>query len=388
MRVGGGEATRIGMLTTYPPMRCGIGDHVHELLPHLVRAGAHVDALTYTDAHRGGPAAPREGITVRPTLTRASPPWRVAGEMRAMLREGAEALAWQTQAYIHPRQFNLAAPMLPRDARLVAFVHDVPMMPRLIHASAFLRRLYHRADALVAHSAITAKALVELHGVEPEKVREMPLGVDRTQFHPGVRSERVRQEAGWAPDDVVVLFLGFVNEGKGVFELLEGFAEASKAEPRLKLVIAGDDVPPGGATRSLGVLDALRTRAKGLGVAERVDFPGFVPGPKVAPWLASADVLALPYHFSYQSAVLFKAMASGAAILATRIEGFERWLRHGETAYLALVRDASALGRALSELARDPGLRERLRHGAAAEAERTHDMAKLAREALDILRAR
>ncbi|MFA5862284.1 MAG: glycosyltransferase family 4 protein [Candidatus Thermoplasmatota archaeon] len=365
------------MLTSYPPMRCGIGDHVHELAPYLVANGAKLRILTYDECE--GAVGEIPGVQVERSLDRRGTPWALARTLRQALGQ-SDVLAWQSEMFLHPRAFQLAAPLLPRHAPLVPLVHDAPRSHRLFHVTPFLRALYHRADLLITHSAVTTATLVDHHHVDLTRIRQVPLGVDTDRFSPTKRSLDARRAAGWGDEDIVVLQLGFINRGKGIFTLLEAFHRALATRPHLRLVIAGDDVPPGviGGTSS-GDIAALRSRAAELGIAERVSFPGYVPDRDVPAWLASADVVALPYEFSYQSAALAKAMGAGACILATDIPSFSAWIHHEREALLVPVRDVTATADALGRLADDEGLRTRLKAAAAAEARRNHDMAEVAK---------
>ncbi|HVM44926.1 MAG TPA: glycosyltransferase family 4 protein [Candidatus Thermoplasmatota archaeon] len=366
------------MLSSWPPMRCGIGDYASELAPYLVRAGVELDVVTYDEGAGETPQMP--GVRIARTLRRADPPWRVARALREA-SPGADVVLVQSQTFLHPRAFNLF-PRFWKGPPIVAQVHDAPLTPRLLHASIFLRTLYRASSRLVTMSGVTEDALLEQHGVPPERVVRTPLGVDLARHRPG-RSVGARARLGWDEAEVVVLFLGFLNRGKGVFELLEGFARAAAARPALRLVFAGEDASAAGVG---GTRAQLQTRAEELGVEERVSFEGFVPRERMASLLANADVVALPYAFSYQSAVLSRAMASGAPILASRIEGFTQWVVDGESALLVPPRDAPAIAAALARLADDAPLRARLGDAAAQLAAKEHGFERTAANIARVLR--
>lgn len=368
---------RVTMLTSFPPMRCGIGDHTAEFAPYLARAGVDLDLLTYRIAGGATEETTPSGRVHR-RLTYSSPPWVVARELDAIGRDAP--LVVQSQSFLHPRPTNLLPWFRRARGPLVLSVHDAPRTSRLFHASVFLRRLYRAADAIVVYSDVTAAALTERHRVPSELVHRLPLGVDLAAFSPSARQPRVRATHGWAPDDIVVLFLGFINEGKGVRELLTGFAAAAQRQPRLRLVFAGDDASAGRAAGATGLVAQLKLQARALGVESRVSFLGYVASDDVPGLLASADVVTLPYDFSYQSAVLANAMGAGACILASSIDGFTPWVTHEESALLVPPRDANTLAAALLRLARDEDLRERLRKGANARAQKEQDMAIVARD--------
>lgn len=354
-------------------MRCGIGDHTRELAPYLVKEGLELDVVTYDEGTGATPEIP--GVRVVRTLRRSDSPWRVARALQEASPH-AEAVLVESQTFLHPRAFNLF-PLFWKGPPIVTMAHDAPVLPRLVHASIFLRRLYRASSRIVIMSDVTERALVDLHGVEPARLVHTTLGVDLASHHRRLRSVARRRALGWAEEERIVLFLGFVNEGKGVLTLLEAFAKISPGRPAVRLVYAGDDGSGAGVG---GCIARLRRRAEELGILDRVRFEGFVSDRSLPDRLANADIVALPYEFSYQSAVLFRALGCGATLVATDIPGFSRWLKDGENALLVPPRDADALANALARLLDDDVLAASLGHAAAALALDEHGLERTARD--------
>ena len=93
-------------------------------------------------------------------------------------------------------------------------------------------------------------------------------------------------------------------EPKGFDLLLSAFAKAVATNPEWSLVIAG-----GGP-----LLSELRDRTSGLGIADRVVFPGVVKGLDGMLW--SADIFALSSRYEGHPNVLVEAMAAGVPVVA------------------------------------------------------------------------
>lgn len=83
-----------------------------------------------------------------------------------------------------------------------------------------------------------------------------------------------------------ILFLGRLVERKGPRELVEAAAALHRTDPDRPwtLILAGRGP----------LLDELRERARAAGIADRVDFPGFVAEEDKLALLASADLVVLP----------------------------------------------------------------------------------------------
>jgi glycosyltransferase involved in cell wall biosynthesis len=239
------------------------------------------------------------------------------------------------------------------------------------HMDLFLdveRTVLRAADLVVAVSEPLRAQLLDL-GIAGERILVNPNGVDADRFDrralAGRRAE-IRERLGAGEDTIVVVFVGTFGPWHGA----EVFARAAAFLPddllrRVRLVFVGDG-PRRAATEAV-----LREG----GSIERAVFTGLVPPVETPAWLAAADVAVSPHvpngdgtEFFGSPTKLFEYMASGTAIVASRIGQIEETLRHGDTAWLVPPGDERALADAVARLARDPALRERLGASAAAEA--------------------
>jgi glycosyltransferase involved in cell wall biosynthesis len=104
-----------------------------------------------------------------------------------------------------------------------------------------------------------------------------------------------------------IVFLGRLHEKKGCDLLVKAFARCAKEDPSIHLVLAGPD-----QQRSIADLSAI---AGGLGVADRVHFPGMLRGD--AKWGAfyAAEVFALPSHQENFGIAVAESLACGTPVL-------------------------------------------------------------------------
>jgi glycosyltransferase involved in cell wall biosynthesis len=147
----------------------------------------------------------------------------------------------------------------------------------------------------------------------------------------------------------VVLFLGRIEDAKGIPELLRSFAALRLAVPGVQLVCAG-----------AGDIEAARRRAEALGVAEAVRFPGWIGAAEKRAWLARAALLVLPSRAEGLPMSLLEAMAAGVPVVASAVGGIPDLVHHGVNGLLVAPRDSLELLRALRRLLREPALAARL----------------------------
>jgi glycosyltransferase involved in cell wall biosynthesis len=154
-------------------------------------------------------------------------------------------------------------------------------------------------------------------------------------------------------DRVHILFLGRIGERKGVPQLSEAL-QRIKGLPNWRATIAGD-----------GEVEETRARVAELGLADRIDLPGWVGPEGVADLLASADILVLPSFSENLPVSVIEGMAAGLAVVATPVGAVEDIMEDELTGLLVPPGDVDALTRALTRVVTDAALRARL--GAAAQ---------------------
>ncbi len=189
-----------------------------------------------------------------------------------------------------------------------------------------------RAARVVAVSRPLGEAAAEL-GVSRDRIDIVPNGVDRELFRPRDRAE-ARRALGLSVDVPLVLYVGHVTAEKGAADLIRGFELAGERLRGARLVLVGDGAG----------LDSCRQQAQELG--DQVSFVGAEPHERIATWLAACDLLALPSWNEGMPNVVLEALASGRAVVASRVGGIPDVVA-GKPHVLVPPRDPQALARAL-----------------------------------------
>jgi phosphatidylinositol alpha-1,6-mannosyltransferase len=139
--------------------------------------------------------------------------------------------------------------------------------------------------------------------------------------------------------------------GKGYDAIVEALPGVREEYPDVQFVVAG---PGDDAER-------VRTLARGLGVAERVFLPGFVPREQLGALYAACYAFVMPSHQEGFGLAYLEAMNFGKPCVGCRGQGAEDVIVHEETGLLLPeCGDRSALSEALRRLLKDPALAERL----------------------------
>jgi len=249
-----------------------------------------------------------------------------------------------------------------RRARAVLTVHDVyfargPEHPDPFGVSYFRRTFPRRlasAGRVIASSEFTRGELIELYGLQPERVHVVPLGVDPARFHAMLTEADRRAVEPWAPDGPYWLCVSTIGpKRKNLTRLVEAYARARVHAPDLPpLVIAGRQDPG-------PELEALRRAIDAGGLDGRVRLTDYLPPPTLPSLYRAARALVIPSLSEGFGLPALEAMACGCPVLAARAGALPEVV--GEAALLFDPTSADAIAAAILQVDREPPLREALR---------------------------
>lgn len=156
----------------------------------------------------------------------------------------------------------------------------------------WLRRFHNRTSVTMVPSA---DLVARLQRAGYRNCALWSRGVDLQLFNPAHRDPALRASWGAGPDDPVCLHVGRVAPEKDIPLALEAFRAIRAADPRARMVVAGDG--PARAALQRACPEAL--------------FTGALPVADLARTYASADLFLFPSRSETFGNVLCEAMASG-----------------------------------------------------------------------------
>jgi len=202
-----------------------------------------------------------------------------------------------------------------------------------------LRSALRRATRVVACARSLAGSAQALAPEVADRLTVIPNGVEPELFADGPAHTHPRP---------YVAAVGRLVPQKGFDVLLEAFAHLGASE--LDLLIAGD-----GPERPR--LEAMRER---LELGARVHLLGALDRATVARLYRGARLVACPSRWEGMPLVCLEAMASGRAVVASRVDGIPDAVSDDQTGLLVPPEDPVALADALRALLEDAPRRDRL----------------------------
>ena len=205
--------------------------------------------------------------------------------------------------------------------------------------------------------------------------------VDLGAFNPQASDGSFRRQLGVPPDRTVVGMVGRIGLGKGHVHFIDAAIRLLRGGVNAQFVIVGDAQIPEESAR----LEMLRRQVTDAQAEERIRFLGFRQDmPQV---MRGLDILVLASDAEPCGRVLFEAMASGTAIVATNSGGTPEIVRDGSEGLLVPPRDSDALAVAIRKMIEEPALRQRFGRAGAARARQEFSVERYVARILDVYEA-
>ena len=219
------------------------------------------------------------------------------------------------------------------------------------------RYVYRHADAIVVYGEHVKRYMID-QGVEAARVFIAAHAVDNSIYSrhvPDDEIKKLRAELNIGENDRVVLYVGRLEESKGLNYLVEAFASIEQKDVVLLFVGEGSQTT------------LIQRTVSELGLADRVRFVGYVAPENTVPYYALSYVSILPSVSMPQGKELWglvvnEAMNQGVPVIATDVVGAAAGglVQDGTNGLVVPERNGPALADALRKMIDSPVLRDQM----------------------------
>jgi len=223
---------------------------------------------------------------------------------------------------------------------IVLHVHGSNHMEQIYNRTAWhargVRKLFKQASRVVVVSQYMEDRIKEWMG------QDFPVG---RVYNPVPTREYDLMPGFERPDPnrKVVLFMGWIIEAKGIFDLLAIVPRLAEAHPDVLVRFGGDGVH----------MDRFQAEASLCPTPDNLDVAGWVTGQDKLDAYAGADIFCLPSYSEGLPISVLEAMSARLPVVATRISGVPEQVIEGETGLLFEPKDRDTLFEHLSGLLAD-----------------------------------
>lgn len=337
----------------------GIGRYTLELLRELGEIGGAFHFLVLVrDAERRAFIAREAGLADRANFEFAELPHGVFSPLGQFA--AARLLRERMVDIYHSTNFMIPLPAFPRRRphaiRCVCNIHDlIPLVhpeftPRALKTrfypvyKALMHQIARRVDTVVTGSESARRDIVRLLGIPGERIVVAPDGV---AAHYGPAGEKPSARGG----PKTVLYVGRSDPYKNLPGLVAVFARLVREtgmDVRLRIVGSPDARYP-----------EAGEAARRLGVADRVEWSGYLDEAGLLKAYQEADVLALLSRYEGFGLPVLEAMACGTPVVCSDAASLPEVV--GGAAWLVNPDDQAEAVAALREVLTNPAAAERLR---------------------------
>lgn len=206
-----------------------------------------------------------------------------------------------------------------------------------------------KSAAVVAVSDATKKDIVEMFGVNPDKIHVVYNGYDERRFHVLDDPQQILERLGVAGENYF-LFVGSILRHKNIVRLVQAFASQYNGT---KLVIAG-------ACKDADYLEEIRNAVAALGLqGGKVKYLEYVEDDDLPSLYSGATALVLPSLHEGFGVPIIEAMACGTPVITSNCSAMPEVA--GDDALLVDPYSVESIAAAMREIIDNPQKAETLR---------------------------
>lgn len=166
------------------------------------------------------------------------------------------------------------------------------------------KNIFEKTDSIICLSLDTKQLLKEEYLISEKKLHLIPNGLKDIKTSPPLKKRNLRRKYNISMDEKILLFVGRVQQTKGILPLLSCFRKILKVYPLCKLVLAGDG-------------DFKTSMGKCKDIWSNVVFTGRLNQRELYNWYQIADIGLFVSYFEECSYVGIEMMMHSLPIVAS-----------------------------------------------------------------------
>jgi glycosyltransferase involved in cell wall biosynthesis len=228
---------------------------------------------------------------------------------------------------------------------------DFPQYIRILTEDSFLESVawrymhwfYGQLDTVFVNSEEYRQSWIR-HGLDPEKLKILPRGLDTELFHPARRDPLFFEKFGAVNGEIRLLYVGRVSREKDLDVLAAAYRRLREQHLPIQLLVVGDG--PYSDALAMSLPEAI--------------FTGSLTGKELATAYASADVFVFPSTTDTFGNVILEAQACGLPVVVSDSGGPKELVEDRANGLITKSHDAEDFARAIRTLVTDSALRQRM----------------------------
>lgn len=351
-------------LLPVPPVQGGAVEHwVDEAARRMLAPGRRLAVVSRPAGSAGNPAIDYIGI-----------PWTAIERFFHRLKEGvtwknplrylakiqnvysygrrvAQAVRDFDVVYLHNEPNILLFLEQRAGQKIVLHMHNDHLSARIFRP--FYRRALAKADRVICVSDYIRRCATASFPEHAAKFVAIVNATDPQVFRPygDEALDALKDVVNFDPGCRYLLYVGRLNEIKGVHVLIEAFQKVHSVMPNTRLIIAGSSFFEGAAKTPYerGLVELA------MPVRDSIVFTGYLPHRKLKYLYSKADIVVFPSVWPEPfGLVMLEAMAAGSCLIASRVGAIPEVIVDGEDGILVAPNDSVGLAAAICGVLENP----------------------------------
>ncbi len=348
----------------YPPhLAGGLGQHVAELVPALLRRDPGLELHVITPVHGEKSSHESFGRLFVHRVAAVAPAEGPIYDHARLDNRAIAAAAEQLITAYGPFDLIHVHDWLPSFAALhVQEEHGLPLVAT-IHATERGRyrgalyndmsraiddaeaRLAQKADGIITCSVAMQLEVGAFYSVPVERISVIPNGIDSSRLRRLRRRDLSAFRRKYArPDERIVLYVGRLVYEKGADMLVESAPLVLSQTPDAKFVIGGRGP----------LFASLSQRIEAMYLRDKVLLTGFLSEEERDQLYLTADVCVFPSRYEPFGIVALEAMAAGTPVVVSDVGGLSTVVQHNYTGLTTYPEDVHSLAWAIMQVLHNP----------------------------------
>lgn len=203
----------------------------------------------------------------------------------------------------------------------------------------------NREVDIISISENTKTDLVEVLGIEPERIYTVPLACDSNSLYEDRDYAKIRNIG---IDTPYLLYIGAIDYRKGIVEIVRAFDIIKRAFPDMKLVLAGN-------VEAI-FKDRLAESLNASAYSDDVVLTGFVDENTKRKLISCAEILLFPSEYEGFGLPILEGMACRTPVITTKVSSIPEV--GGDAVVYCEVNNCESLAEKINFLLQDSGVRD------------------------------
>ncbi len=350
---------KIACIGNYPPRECGIATFTRDLVESMERIGrAECSVIAINDQEQNYPYPEKVRHVIRQNHQRdylkAVKFINYSDAEVCILEHEFGIFGGDSGIYILPLIHRLEIP-------LIATLHTVLEKPSY-NERAIIHEIGEKAEKIVVMSQRAVRFLIEIYGVQEDKIDLIEHGVPDLDL---VRRDQYKRKFN-LEDKKALFTFGLLSRSKGIETVIQALPEVVREHPDVMYIVLGKTHPAVLRVSGEEYRNYLKRLVEKNDLREHVYFYNrFVGETELFEYLSAIDIYITPYLNEAQitSGTLAYAVGAGAAVISTPYWHAQELLAEGRGRLFGF-NDSNALAGILNELLDDPSVLSELRRKA------------------------